>query len=80
MRKLQELFNINVIFAHLRNIFIFNVKSLRLLTNFFVIFILQILHFNNLWRKIFELNVQIIQVCCEVSYALIITLTYSFEL
>ena len=38
MQRLQELLDINVILAHLRDIIIFNVKSLRFLTNFLVIF------------------------------------------
>ena len=57
MQRSQELLDINVILAHLRDIIIFNVKSLRFLTNFFVTFNSQILHFNDLWREIFELNI-----------------------
>ena len=47
MRKSQELFDINVIFAHLHNIIIFYIKMLRFLTNLFIAFNLQILHFND---------------------------------
>ena len=38
MRESQKLFNINVIFAHLRNIILFCIKLLRFLTNFFIAF------------------------------------------
>ena len=41
------MFNINVILAHLRDIIIFNIESLRFLTNLFIIFNSQILHFND---------------------------------
>ena len=47
MRKSQKLFNINIIFAHLRNIVIFYIKPLRFLTNFFIAFDSQISHFND---------------------------------
>ena len=57
MRKSQKLLDINVIFAHLRNIIILYIKSLRFLTNLFIAFDSQISHFNDFWREIFELNV-----------------------
>ena len=47
MQRLQKLLDINIIFAYLRNNVIFYIKSLRFLTNFFLVFDSQILHFND---------------------------------